>query len=37
MHPSSTCGVEGGRHDLKGADTLIADAVASFIGRIIAR
>ena len=29
--------IEGGRHDLKGADTLIADGVARFIGRIIAR
>jgi predicted alpha/beta-hydrolase family hydrolase len=29
--------IEGGRRDLKGADTLIADAVARFIGRVIAR
>ena len=28
--------IEGGRHDLKGADTAIADAVAAFVGRVAA-
>ncbi len=28
--------VEGGRHDLKGADALIADAVADFVARVAA-
>jgi len=26
--------IEGGRHDLKGADAVIADAVADFVGRV---
>lgn len=28
--------IEGGRHDLKGADAVIADAVADFVGRVTA-